>query len=158
MEKIQTKAILKVIWEQLRKYKRSFLLTMFCVMIASSVDIFLPMLYKRFFDLIAGGVPLSGNLSPFIQALLAILTIHIVGLCTWRASGFLAAWRIPYVMADLARKSHASIHAHSYQFFMDHFAGSLVRKVGRLERAFDTLSEQILWKFLPLTIVLTGYL
>jgi len=158
MEKIQTKAILKVIWEQLKKYKRSFLVTIICVMIASSVDIFLPMLYKRFFDLIAGGVPQSGNLSPYIHALFAILLIHVVGLLTWRTSGFIAAWRIPYVMAGLARKAHATIHAHSYQFFMDHFAGSLVRKVGRLERAFDTLTEQVLWKFLPLTIVLTGYL
>lgn len=158
MEKMNTKAILQVFWEHLRAYKRSFLISIVLVVIASSVDIIAPTLYKRFFDLLSNGIPESGVLSGFIQILLLILGVHLIGWISWRTSGFIEAWRIPHVMADLTRSAHKTLHEHSYQFFSDNFAGSLVRKVGRLERAFDSLTEQVLWKFLPLTVVLIGYL
>lgn len=155
---IQTKAILRVLWEHLRRYKKSLAISIICVILASTVDIISPVLYKRFIALLSAGTPESGDLSPYITAIVLILLAHMFGWAAWRAAAFIESWRTPRVMTDLVQTSHQAIHQHSYQFFLDNFAGSLVRKVGRIERAYDSLSEQFLWKFLPLTVVLTGYL
>lgn len=156
--KIQTKAILRVFWEHLRPYKRSLIVSLVCVIAASLVDIVSPVLYKRFIDLLSGGVPDTGDVSAFVGAILLILIAHMFGWVAWRTAAFIESWRTPRVQADLVQTSHQAIHKHSYQFFSDNFAGSLVRKVGRIERAYDMITEQVLWKFLPLTVILSGYL
>ncbi len=152
---IQTKAILHVFWEHLRQYKKSFFATLVLIATAGIIDILVPVYYKQFFDLLVGK---PQEVSVLVHAILLILILHFIGWVAWRTSGFIESWRNPRVMTDLVQTAHRGLHVHSYQFFTDNFAGSLVRKVGRLERAFDNLTEQVLWKFLPLTIVISGYL
>ncbi len=159
-QSINTKAVLSVFWQHMKQYRFSFFFTIILIVVGSAIDILAPLYYKQFFDLLASSKPssLAESNSALVHALILVLLCHVVGWVAWRTSGFIESWRSPRVMTDLAQTAHASLHVHSYQFFADHFAGSLVRKVGRFERAFDSITEQLLWKFLPLTVIMIGAL
>ena len=45
---------------------------------------------------------------------------------------------------------------HSYSFFANSFTGSLVQRVNRFARAFDVLSDRLLWNVIPLIIQISG--
>lgn len=157
-EKLQIKQTLREYWKQMKPYKTWLFVSMFAVLVGSLVDVIAPIFYKQFFDLLSGGVPKDGDLSPFVHALLFILSAHLVGWLGFRTAAYIECWRTPRVMTDLTQHAHAELQKQSYKFFADSFAGSLVRKVGRFERAYDGLMEQIVWKCIPLIIVLGGYL
>jgi ATP-binding cassette subfamily B protein len=52
-------------------------------------------------------------------------------------------------MRDLVNTCFRYLHDHSYRFFTDNFAGSLVKKVGRYERAYEDIAEHIVWNMFP---------
>jgi hypothetical protein len=53
-------------------------------------------------------------------------------------------------MKDLERTAFHYLLGHSFQFFADSFAGSLVRRVGRLSRGYADIMDAVLWRLLPL--------
>ena len=158
MQKIQTKSILRLYWQHVRPYKWSFFAIMVAVLFASGIEIIIPLYYKKFFDLISvASSDQNYQASILIRVILAVMGLHLFTWIAWRTSGFFMSWRQPQVSVDLSRSAHAVLHKHSHRFFLDHFAGSLVRRVGRLERSFDVLADQLIWKFFPLSIVMVGF-
>lgn len=59
-------------------------------------------------------------------------------------------------MASLERTSFSYLLDHSYRFFSNNFAGSLVRKIHRLTRAFDVIADQVFPKVIQLTVAIIG--
>ena len=57
-------------------------------------------------------------------------------------------------IASLKQNAYNYIIEHSYSFFTNHFIGSLVQKVNRFARAFERLSDNVIWNVLPLVIKL----
>jgi ATP-binding cassette subfamily B protein len=55
-------------------------------------------------------------------------------------------------MTDLENTSFRYLIGHSYQFFADSFAGSLVRRVSRLSRAYADIVDVGQWRLLPLVV------
>lgn len=158
MQKIQIKSVLKIYWQHVRPYKWSFFAIMLAVLFASGSEIIIPLYYKKFFDLISIASPDKNNqTSILISVILMIMGFHLFSWVAWRTSGLFMSWRNPQVLVDLSRSALDVLHKHSHRFFLDHFAGSLVRRVGRLERSFDVLADQLIWKFFPLTIVMIGF-
>ncbi|MEK7614915.1 MAG: ABC transporter ATP-binding protein [Patescibacteria group bacterium] len=157
-ETINTKAVFAVFWQHMRKYRVSFFATIVLILVGSAIDILAPLYYKQFFDLLTGVTTQTNAqlVAPLTHALVLVLAFHLFGWACWRTTGFIESWRNPRVMTDLDQTAHAALHVHSYKFFSDNFAGSLVRKANRIERAFDNLTEQVLWKFLPLSVIITG--
>jgi ATP-binding cassette, subfamily B, bacterial len=47
---------------------------------------------------------------------------------------------------------------HSYSFFVNNFAGSLVQKVNRFARAFERITDDLIWNLLPLFVRIVGIL
>lgn len=158
MQKIQTKSILRLYWQHVRPYKWSFFAIVVAVLFASGTEIIIPLYYKKFFDLISVVSPQrDGQASILVRVIFTIMGFHLFTWIAWRTSGFFMSWRQPQVIVDISRSALAVLHKHSYRFFLDHFAGSLVRRVGRLERSFDVLADQLIWKFFPLSIVMVGF-
>ncbi len=157
-EIVDTKAVLAVFWQYMRKYQVSFFTCITLILVGSAIDILAPLYYKQFFDLLTGVTTHSHAelVEPLTHALVLVLACHVFGWVCWRATTFIESWRNPRVMTDLDQMAHAEIHKHSYKFFSDNFAGSLVRKANRIERGFDNLTEQVLWKFLPLLVIIIG--
>ena len=59
-------------------------------------------------------------------------------------------------MVDLEQTSFRYLLRHSFRFFSDNFAGSLVRKVHRLSRAFEEVLDIAKESFLALIMTITG--
>jgi ATP-binding cassette subfamily B protein len=81
--------------------------------------------------------------------------------------GSWAFWRLSLVpnvkfdariMADLTNNAFTRIIRHSYEFFSNSFAGSLVRKMTRLERAYETIWENLIHVLIPVSISVIGIL
>ncbi len=79
-----------------------------------------------------------------------VVGVHLACWLLWRVSGYVTGWIVPRVMKDLERTAFHYLLGHSFQFFADSFAGSLVRRVGRLSRGYADIMDAVLWRLLPL--------
>ncbi len=61
-------------------------------------------------------------------------------------------------MAELEQGSVRYMLGHSFQFFQDHFAGSLVRRVSRLSRAFEEIADTTQQRLIPICVAIIGVL
>ncbi len=120
-------------------------------------DLLMPVLYKRFVDT---ATTVEGT--ALREALVAVLFM-IAAVTSWRWLMFRVAALVnnqfqPRVMIDLERTAFSYLLNHSYRFFSNAFAGSLVRKVHRLSRGFETFADQIFWRLLNVGITTGGIL
>ena len=154
MPKATAKSILKVLLTHIRPHAPLFGLIVFCVIAGTSLDMVGPWLYKIFFDLLFGADGNPQSLLPaLIRVLVIILVVHTAGWFLWRVGGFVNLWMDPRVSAELERTSFRYLLAHSYHFFANAFAGSLVRKVRRLSRSSEDILNDFFWDILPLFTV-----
>ncbi|MBI5370287.1 ABC transporter ATP-binding protein [Candidatus Uhrbacteria bacterium] len=147
-------------WTYASQYKLAYFYVIGAVILSETANIVVPLYYKKFFDLLAGTQTLTADerTSGLVGAIVAVLIFHAIGWLLWRSMGVVHNWLQPSVMADIVQSAHASLHRHSYAFFLDNFAGSLVRKVGRIERAYEELTDQLQFRYIPLAIMITGNL
>ncbi len=159
-EKINTKNILIVMWQHLRPYAGLWFLLLGLIAVAKSINVIVPIFYKRFFDLVSGDVAqIDGDMTAaLVGVLVIVLMLHGVGWLAWRLVTLINIWLQPRVMADITQTGHSYMHDHSYTFFSNSFTGSLVRKVNRLARSFEDLADQVQFTFVPITVILVGNL
>ncbi|HAU65970.1 TPA: hypothetical protein DCW61_01340 [Candidatus Uhrbacteria bacterium] len=157
---INTKQILKVYWQHVRRYKGPAFLILLFIVFANIIDVITPLFYKRFFDLLSGETSADPALIPglLIKTLLFVVCFRLFIWMGWRCSNLISNWFQPRIKVDLEQTSLSHLHEQAYRFFSNNFAGSLVRKVGRLSRSFEEIADQVQFHFIPLTIVLTGNL
>lgn len=100
-------------------------------------------------------LPLS---STEFDLLLWQLKIAFVCLITswlsWRASGLFATTVFPKVIKDLENTAFSHLLTQSQRFFLDNFAGSLVKKVRTFSASFSNVAETIAWRITPLLMSL----
>jgi ATP-binding cassette subfamily B protein len=72
-----------------------------------------------------------------------VFALNISRVLIWRLQNFTNNFFQPRVMADLVNSCYQYLQEHSYTFFANSFVGSLVTKVKRYERAFETIADQI---------------
>lgn len=149
----ETKKVIGVMWEHVRPYWPAFFFVLTAIAVAETSNVIVPIFYKQFFDGLA-----SGTLEPLVGILLVILLIHGIAWVLWRTMAIVHNRLQPTVMLRVTASAHEHLHRHSYRFFLDNFAGSLVRKVGRIERAYEVLSDQLQFRYLPLLVMIIGNL
>ena len=145
--------ILRVFWQHARRYKLAVFLVVFFHAGVHIVETIVPLYYKKFFDVLANA---SGSNDDVMQELFFLITM-IAGLygITWlfhRVNQFANVYVQPHIKADLMRTSFAYVEHHSYKFFANNFAGSLVRRINRLDRSFEILTDQFHYVYLPFLV------
>lgn len=145
--------VLRVFWEHARHYKLAVFLVVFFHAGVHVIETIIPLYYKKFFDVLASA---SSPTEDVVQKLFFLIFI-IAGLyaLAWlfrRINQFANIYVQPHVKADLMRTSFAYLEHHSYKFFANNFSGSLVRRVNRLDRSFETLADQIHYVYLPFLV------
>ena len=152
--KVRLRDVLRAFYGGMRPKKWWFFFLVFCIVFGNIIAIVIPLFYKHFFDIITVG----GNRDSLIQPLLAIvLYILFFNLLFWFSYRLATIANIKYQMdtiASLKQNAYNYIIEHSYSFFTNHFIGSLVQKVNRFARAFERLSDNVIWNVLPLVIKL----
>ena len=153
-----TKETYKIYWDHVRPYRGLAVLMLASLIIGTVVDVIVPIFYKRFFDVLAAGIALPTAKPALFNIIFIILGMHALGWVVWRVSIFANNYLQPRVMTDLANTSFEYLHQHSYGFFVNRFAGALVRKVNRFSGAFEGVADKLYWDLLPLVLKTIGIL
>lgn len=134
-----------IFWQHARRYPGAIFLLCLGMVGGTLAEVYIPYLYRRIFNLLAAGAPAD----ELIAVLYMVLGSAAVMWAFWRLATFTNDFFQPRVMADILNTCFKYLHNHSYNFFTNHFAGSLVKKVGRLERAFEGIADVLYWNLSP---------
>jgi ATP-binding cassette subfamily B protein len=153
---VSNREVLKVFWQHTRKYKGKAFLVFVLIVLATAVDLVTPWVLKNLIDTVSASSPSPAVWVILARLLLIMLGLYVFGFFCWRVQGFLAADFQSRVMTDLEKTSVRHLLGHSYRFFTNNFAGSLVRKINRLSRGYERILDEASYRFLPLVVVLIG--
>lgn len=143
--KTATKQTFRIFWQHVRRYPAALFGLGIAIIAGIAADSVGPYLYKQLFNLLSSGAPLDQLVNMVVQ----IFLMAMVSWCFWRTATFINDYFQPRVMADILDTCFKYLHDHSFSFFSNNFAGSLVKKVGRLERAFEDIADQVYWNMVP---------
>ncbi|OGJ45413.1 hypothetical protein A2272_00975 [Candidatus Peregrinibacteria bacterium RIFOXYA12_FULL_33_12] len=152
--RISTKRTYGYFLQFFKAKKLLFFIIFFSITFAILCDIYVPLIYKKFFDLLSG-VEAYKNADIISQLMKLIFTLGIIYFFEW------IFWRITSFTlvkfeASIIRKIYNNcfdyLQKHSYKFFTNNFAGALVRKVGRLARSFEVICDKYFWDMYPLAL------
>ncbi len=115
-----------------------------------------PSALRRVFDVFTGDVHAPETVVLLSHALLILFSLRVASWGLWRLGGWININFQPRTMAELQVDAYKYLLGHSYQFFADNFSGSLVKRIGRFVRAFEVLADEITYRWIPITVVMTG--
>ncbi len=143
------KKTISYIWPIVKNYKWQFYLIFILHAFRMGLNVVVtPIFYKRIIDVISQGgadrAALSNSLFHNIFFLVAILpTAWFFG----RVTQFAVSKFQSLVIKDLHDFSFEKLQNHSYTFFADNFAGSLVTKSRKFVRAFEVMHDILIDNF-----------
>ncbi len=154
--KVKIRDVFKAFWKAIKPQRYWVYFLVLCMIAGNIVPIITPILYKQFFDVITVGTDkiIVGQTLTKI-----ILYIAFLNFLYWLFYRFAELANIKYQMSTIARlkqQSYDYLMHHSYSFFTNNFVGSLVQKVNRFARAYERLSDHLIWDILPLAVRLVS--
>jgi len=153
--KQNTKKIFKFYWKHVLKQKGIFFLVMLGIGFSVTVSMYRPILFKDFIDTISLDLPKSEIKATLINILLMILGLSFVEWIGWRVAEFLSNRAWTKAMKNITEECFTYTQGHSVEFFNNTFIGSLIKKINRAPRAFDTFADKFIWAFWPMLIRLS---
>ncbi|MFH0829381.1 MAG: ABC transporter ATP-binding protein [Candidatus Kerfeldbacteria bacterium] len=147
-----TRDTFKLYYQHSMRHRGVMFLVLGGVIGGVTVSTAIPYFYKVFFDVLTKSGAKSALGHDLVHIILIILALNGVGWMFWRIATFAVNRYQPRVMADLYNSSFEYLHGHSVSFFLNRFVGSIVRKVGRMVRTFESISDRLMFNLLPLAI------
>jgi ATP-binding cassette, subfamily B, bacterial len=154
--KISVRRIITEYFKGLKGYMTPFILSVVFTLIAQILNVFIPYLYKNFFNII--NLPDTKEIiaKQLIHIILLIAGLNFAGWIFYRASFFLLNHTEANTMSKIKQISFNYLIKHSHSFFTNSFTGGLVQKVNRQARAFERIFDTLIFNFLPLFITVIG--
>jgi ATP-binding cassette, subfamily B, bacterial len=153
--KFSPRAVLKVYSAVYRRHWLAVSLSLVGIIIVGILNVITPLYYKQLLDLIASAADVRDT-GPLISVLVLILGLNGAAWAIRRVSQFAFVHVEAQGMNELSQHGFSGLLEHSYGFFINNFAGSLVRKIARLSRSFEDIMDRVFFNILPLLITLTG--
>ena len=149
---VRLKDVLAALWRGIKPKKWMLFVVIASMVLANVVATIIPIFYKQFFDIVASPLDKATLAGQLLQIIIYVAGFNgllwlFYRIATWANNDFQ-----PAVIANLKQNSYDYMMQHSYTFFANNFAGSLGQKVNRFARAFETLSDRLLWDILPLLV------
>ncbi len=142
--------VLKYFWQVVKNFKVSFFIVIFCTIVASGLDIYIPLQYLKLWNVLS-----VNDFLVVANARSIIVLVLVLNLVVWvfrRISGFMLSYFEANAMAGLRKQAFSSMINHSHSFFANNFGGSLVRKVSKYANAFEKLNDRMITDGLPLIV------
>jgi ATP-binding cassette, subfamily B, bacterial len=137
--------ILAHYWPEIQKYKTAFFLMLFSLTIAIAAELVTPFFVRNIIDLIGTGT--TENYQLAMDNLKNIAWAFAVLWLAWRVNEYLISLFQVKVMKDLYNRCFKTVQKQSWRFFTDNFTGSLVKKVTKFVRSFETLHDIFYFNF-----------
>ncbi|HVZ76069.1 MAG TPA: ABC transporter ATP-binding protein [Candidatus Paceibacterota bacterium] len=116
-----------------------------------------PLYLRSFFNILATTANPTRDTVHMLGGVLAMLTLmYLLEWLSRRIQGQSNNIFSAKVMEDLYSKSFEYLIAHSYNFFISNFAGSLTHKMSKYARSFETLFDSIVVQFIPTFLFVAG--
>ena len=162
------KRTLYLYWQHARKYKGSFFLLLFAYSVAALADSTLaPYIYRIIIDRIAEFVTTNGAVfpimsGPFSQEIMGyigiIVLVYLADRVLYTIGDFTIARFQLRTIRDLTNYAFSKVINHSYQFFINSFAGSLVKRAGRFVYSFEDIHDILVYHiWLPVMRLIAVY-
>ena len=121
------------------------------------VNIFVPLYYKKFFDVLGSAGSNRAILVPaLIHIIIMVAILQFVNWFLWRIGMFIYNAMQSTVIVRLKQNAFDYMSLHSYSFFADNFSGSLVQRVNRFSRSFEALCDTVTFNILPVLVTIVG--
>ena len=158
MKEATTRDVFSTFATHLKPYRGWVATATVCVIFSVTMESLNPWVMKHFFDALSQPAT-PGAMQVILPILLTLLALKTASWVGWRISGIANIIFQTHVMADLQHTAMSYVLGHSYGFFTNSFSGGLVRKVGRLSRSFETIADEIQFRFLPtITILIATFI
>ena len=138
--------------------KWKLLVIIFSIVLTNLFYIIVPLFYKNFFDVVMAGGNNPSVVQVLFRIIIYVLLLHSLAWLFTRIAEFANNIYQPMTMANLKQQAYDHLIEHSYSFFTNNFVGSLVQRVNRFGRAFERLSDNVMWHLLPLLVRVFGVL
>ena len=155
-QNVKINQIFRQFWIGIRPNRGVFFSTIFLNTITLVIGILIPLFYKEFFDVLGRDGDKTQIAQTLIKIIIFILLLKVVNWFLFRLGIYMFDFLASKVMARLKQNSFNYTLKHSYSFFANNFTGSLVQRVNRFTRAYETLSEILVYNILSLFITVTG--
>ena len=152
------------IGDVLREYwsvaKRHILLitgaTVALVLSVIAGSIIVPVYYKNLFDALSAGIAPAQAVPELVHIIVIILILNLITWLFFRINAFAVTHYQTKIMNRLRQQSFEYIIGHSYSFFNNAFAGSLVQKVNRYMRSFERVTDRFFSDIVPIVTRVIG--
>jgi ATP-binding cassette subfamily B protein len=138
-----------------RKYPWAVSIALAGVIVANVAALFIPILFKHFFDTLNTGNFATAR-PELVRTLLIILGINLIFWACYRAALFSMTHLASRVIADLSQKAFHHLVGHSHNFFTSTFTGALVQKLNRFANGYDRIADRIVYDIIPIAITTIG--
>jgi ATP-binding cassette, subfamily B, bacterial len=150
------KQVVKYYWMQAKKYKILLFSTYVAYSVATVFDnVVVPYFYRNVIDAITGytaatnggtGVVVSGVIQSQIMGYVGVIVIVllITRIC-YSIGDYTMSYYQVKALRDVSDFAFSKMINHSYQFFVNSFAGGLVKKVGRFVNGFEDINDVFMY-------------
>ena len=156
-QNVKISQIIKEFWKGVRPSKVLFYFSFLFLFLQQIVNIFVPIYYKKFFDVLGiAGSQRSLVVPVLINVIIIIAVLHFINWIFGRTGMRLYNIMESGVMARLKQNAFDYMSLHSYSFFTNNFTGGLVQRVNRFSRSFESLCDVIAFNIMPVAITVFG--
>jgi ATP-binding cassette subfamily B protein len=155
---VKLKDVLRAFWRGIKPQRWLFFLLILAMVFGNITSIIIPLFYKQFFDIISSGQNSTVIAGQLLKIIFYVLGFNVIFWIFYRIATLANNAYEPRVMANLKQQAYDYLMAHSYTFFANSFAGSLVQKVNRFARAFERITDDMVWNLLPLFVRIVSIL
>ena len=149
---VKLKDVLSALWNGIKPQKWQLYILIVAIILGNIVTIIVPIYYKQFFDVIASPLGKSAIVPKLITIIFYVLFFNALYWIFYRIATLANNYYEPKVMSNLKQQAYDHLMGHSYSFFVNNFAGSLVQKVNRFARSFERITDDLIWSLLPLAV------
>lgn len=151
MEKIKT--VNALIWHYLKEQKSNFILIQLCAFAWTLDHTLWPYWNMKLIDILTNHMGDRSDIFAILTPLiLAGITLWFTVEIMFRIGGFLLAKASPKMEANIRLNLFDYVQRHSYNYFSNHFAGSLSNKINDLPPCVSRILQLVQLLFLPVAL------
>lgn len=147
---LHRKVALKYFWEVVRNFKGTLFVVTVSTVFLSLIEVYIPLQYLKLWNILS-----ANDFDLVLAAKKVIVFVLLLNVLSWvsrRIAGFSVSYFESSVMAGLRKQAFSYLIKHSHSFFANNFSGSLTQRINKYARAFEKLTDRMVFDGLPLII------
>lgn len=148
--------VVRIYWQHATRYPWELIVVVGAILILQLAQLATPWFFRSFINVLSSNVPSVAVIPELTGILGLILLVGIIELIVRRVQGITNSYYQSRVMRDLYFTEFRYLIAHSYNFFISRFAGSLTHKISKFVRAYESLTDDLIGEFFPMFLFILG--